>query len=311
MAEKIDLPDLGHTDEMFLRELSDQIGSLASAHLHSEKEYFPYDFADELQQLIGDGVIDLRDPETQIDPATSAALFVNLLTEEGLPEYTSTIQRRVPKGHPLLEWSHFWTADEGRHAPTISLLMHKLGFNMQALERARMTMMRYPETPQPASTVESFIYPGIQEPATKVSHRNTMVRIPKSLGVVRRALGFVIRDEVRHEAFYAGASEAAMKLDPSITTIGVARQVRDFAMPGKSIPGFKNSEKIIEGADIFGLTQLRQIYEEFIVDRLGVFRAESLSPKAEEARDFIAHRLHLLDKIIERRLERTNEPIDS
>jgi len=308
VADKLKLPELSEHDEMFLRELSGRIGELASAHIASEKEYFPYDFVDEIDQAVADKKLDLEAEDTRIDEPTRQALIVNLLTEEGLPEYTSTIQRRLPRDHPLLEWTHLWTADEGRHAPTISGVLHSTHqLNMRDLERMRMVMMRNPDTPQPDSIVESFIYPGIQEPATKVSHRNTMVRIPKSLVVVRRALGFVIGDEVRHEAFYAGASEAAMELDPSITTIAVARQVKAFRMPGKSIPGFGERSIIIEDAGIFGLKQLRQIYEEFIVERLGVYRAEKLSPTAEEARDFIAKRLQLMDKIIKRRTENITE----
>lgn len=302
MSEKLVLPDLSSSDELFLHELSEQFELLANAHLASEKEYIPFEFADEIDQQVADGALDLSSPEAHIDEETKTALFVNLLTEEGLPEYTSTIQRRVPADHPLRHWSHLWTADEGRHGPTIAVILHKHGFNMRVLERARMAMMRQPETPQPPSVIESLIYPGIQEPATEISHRNTMRRLPKALTVGRRALGYVIRDEVRHGAFYASASEAAMEVDPSITIIGVARQVRDFSMPGKSIPGFKDHAKIIETADIFGLRQLRQIYEDFIVTRLNIYRAERLSPKAEEARDFIAKRLQLMDKMIERRM---------
>ncbi len=306
MAERINFPDLTHSDEMFLHELSGRIGELASAHLASEKEYFPFDFIDEMDAAIADG--DFIPEESPLAEPVKDALFVNTLTEDGLPEYLSTIQRRLPKKHPLREWSHFWAADEGRHGPTISGILHKTRqISMRELERARMAMMRYPDTPQPESVIESLVYPAIQEPATEIAHRNTMRLLPKAHKIGRRALGYVIGDEVRHGDFYEEATVAAFKVDPSLTVIAIARQVRDFAMPGKSIPGFEERSKSIEAADIFGLKQLRQIYEKLIEKRLQLFQLEGLNPDAEAARDFIAKRLSQMDKIIKRRTASTQD----
>lgn len=306
MAEKLILPELHPSDELFLHELSGRIGELASAHIDSEKEFIPRDFEDEIDQAVADGELDLSDEKTQIPDAVKDALFINLLTEEGLPYYTSTIQSQIPLGHPIREWSHLWTADEGRHGPTISGFLHKTKqFSMRELERARMAMMRKPETPQPESFVESLIYPAIQEPATEISHRNTMKYLPKAHKIGRKALGFVVGDEIRHGKFYREATAAAIEINPSLTVIGIARQIRDFAMPGKSIPGFKDRAKAIEAADIFGLKQLRQIYEDLVVERLGVLQLENLTHAAEQAREDIVRRFLLMDKKLERRAEAT------
>lgn len=305
MAEKFTLPELDNSDEMFLSELSSRIGQLANEHLGSEKEYFPYDFVDDIDQAVADGSLDLDADDAQIDDASKQALFVNLLTEEGLPEYTSTIQRRIPKKHPLLEWSHFWTADEGRHGPTISGFLHKTKqFSMQELERARMAMMRYPDTPQPGSIIESFIYPAIQEPATEIAHRNTMRRLPKAHKIGKRALGFVIGDEVRHGKFYREAAIAALEVNPSLVVIALARQIRDFSMPGKSIPGFIERSKRIDAAGIFGYKHIRQIFEDLTVNQLNIFNLENLTSDAEKAREVIAKRFHQMDIALKRQ-ERT------
>lgn len=305
MAEKLLLPDLSHADDMFLHELQGRIGELAHAHLQSEKEFFPTDFEDAIEQAIADGELDLQSDEAQFPGIAKIALFVNLLTELGIPYYTSTIQRRIPVGHPIRDWSHYWTADEGRHGPTIAGVLHKTKqSDMRELERARMTMMRYPDTPQPGSVIESFLYPAIQEPATEISHRNTMRHLPKVHKIARQAIGFVIGDEVRHGNFYGGVSEAAILIEPNLTVIGLARQVRDFSMPGKSIPSFDEMAKRIDEADVFGIKQLRGIYEDLIVNRLGVFEIENLSPVAEQARQFIKKKLEQMDKVIQRREER-------
>ncbi|MDQ3064978.1 MAG: acyl-ACP desaturase [bacterium] len=304
MAEQLIPTDLSNSDQMFLSELRDHISKLASAHIATEKEYFPYDFMDEIDQLVADNNIDLESEEAQIPDAAKDALYVNLLTEEGLPYYTSTIQRSIPLDHPMREWTHYWTADEGRHAPTISGFLYKTGqFDMRVLERARMAMMKFPDTPQPPSFIEGLIYPAIQEPATEISHRNTMRLLPPAHRVGKRLMGLVVRDEVRHGKFYGSAAEAAIQVEPSLTIIGIAQQVRNFAMPGKSIPGFDEKSKAIEAADIFGLKQLRQIYEELIVERLAVYQQENLSPAAEQALASISKRLEIMDRIIKRRDE--------
>lgn len=304
--EKFRLPEVSDSDEMFLSELSSTIGKLANQHLESEIEYFPYDFVDKMDEAIASG--DLVPEEAPLDEAVKQSLFVNLLTEEGLPEYTSTIQRRIPKKHPLLEWSHLWTADEGRHGPTISGFLHKTKqFSMQELERARMAMMRYPDTPQPGSIIESFIYPAIQEPATEIAHRNTMNKFPKAHIIGRRAMGAVIRDEIRHGKFYREATAAALEVDPSTVIIALARQIKDFAMPGKSIPGFNERAKAIDAAGIFGFKHIRQIYENLAVNRLNIFSLENLTPDAEKAREIISRQFQRMDKALKRQERHAQE----
>lgn len=301
MAENYYLSDLSSSDTMFLSELSGTIEQLANKHIQSEREYFPYDFADAYDQAVANKDIDLTAPEAQIDEASKHALFVNQLTEDGLPEYVSTIQRRLPMEHPLRDWSHLWSADEGRHGPTMSNFMHKTGqFDMRELERARVAMMRHPDTPQPQSVIESLIYPAIQEPATEISHRNVMRRLPKAHKIGKRALGYIIGDEVRHGTFYQETVAAALEIEPSLTIIGIARQVRKFTMPGKAIPNFKNLEKVITDADIFGPKQLVDIYSELFSDKLAIWELDNLSPEAEAARDAISRRIDALGRIAEK-----------
>ncbi|MDQ3123103.1 MAG: acyl-ACP desaturase [bacterium] len=302
MAETHDIPDLKDSDEMFLHELTGRIGELANAHIESEKEYFPYDFADEIDQAVADGNLDLDSDEAQITPIVRNALFVNLLTEEGLPYYTSTIQSPVPLRHPIREWSHLWTADEGRHGPTIANFLHKTRqFSMRELERARNAMMRNPDTPQPESFIESIVYPAIQEPATEISHRNTLKLLPRVHKIGRRAIGFVIGDEVRHGKFYKEASVAAMEVDPSLTVVALARQIRGFAMPGKSIPGFDERANEIANAGIFGPEQLKTIYDDLLNNHLRIWHQENFTPAAEKAREFLNKRMRQMEIIIRRR----------
>ena len=172
--------------------------------------------------------------------------------------------------------------------------------DMRMLERARMAMMAHPDTPQPASFIEGIVYPAFQEPATEVSHRNTMQRLPVGLHKIgRQALAAVSGDEKKHALFYTELTTSALQVDASSTIIAIARQVRDFAMPGKSIPGFKEHAEIIERAGIFGAPQLLAIYEERIDDTWDIWNRSGLSDDAERARDYLKNYLSKMHRVIE------------
>lgn len=298
MAEKFESYDLQQYDDMFFSELRDKTEELLNKHESTPRIFYPYDHADELSALIeNEGFIPEDAP---ISPEIAAALSVNLNTEEGLPYYTATLLKGLPDEHPFRYWMYGWTAEEGRHAPTIANWIHAAKImDMHELEDARMAMMKNPDTPQPKSFVEGIIYPAIQEPATEISHRNTARRLPTEHRIGKQALLSVTGDEVKHGIFYRGLAAEAFIVAPSIATIGLARQIKGFAMPGKSIPGFSEKSKNIEHLGIFGAKQLKDIYIELLED-WGVMELENLTPEAEAARDFITKRMRQMDLVIAR-----------
>src|SRR5260370_9609812 len=54
--------------------------------------------------------------EVDLDPAVRSALLVNLLTEDNLPYYTSTITSLYGDDGVWGVWVRRWTAEEGRHS---------------------------------------------------------------------------------------------------------------------------------------------------------------------------------------------------
>ncbi len=303
MAERNTFPDLSESDEMFLSELSGEIERLADRHNDSPRIFVPSEIDDEIEQAIRDGAYHPEDED--IEPAVLDALIVNLLTEDGLPYYTSTLEHKSPKGHPFRDWVHQWTAEEGRHSPSIyAFIRRSRQIDMRLLEAARMQTLANPDTPQPESFIEGTVYPAIQEPATEISHRNTVSRLPsthRKMG--RKAISPVVGDEVKHGIFYGELSEKALEFQPSLTVIAIAKQIKGFAMPGKGIPGFRDRAEAIEQADIFGLKQLKQIYDELLATRWPIDKLPNLTPEAEQARDLIFKKLGTMAKILTRREE--------
>lgn len=291
MAETLTDYPLQDSDEMFLNELNDEIGRLYDRHNASPRTFVPSEIDDEIMQGISDE--DYVPDVEAIPPEVTDALIVNVLTEDGLPYYTSALINKAPKRHPFRDWLHQWTAEEGRHSPAIMAFIHRSGqVDMRWLEAARMATNANPDTPQPSSFVEGIIYPAIQEPATEISHRNTVNRLPEAhRRMGRKAISPVIGDEVKHGLFYGDLSAAALEVNPSLTIIGIARQIKGFSMPGKSIPGFKEREKAIAAADIFSLRQLKGIYDSLFEKRWKIWDISNLTPDAERAREFIARKL--------------------
>jgi acyl-[acyl-carrier-protein] desaturase len=304
MAEKFQLPELACSDDFFLNELSQEVTRQMDRHDNSPRIFVPAEIEAEIAQAIRDKSYMPDDepiPEEVID-----ALIVNLLTEDGLPYYTSTLEHVAPPDHPFTEWIHWWTAEEGRHSPSIFAFIKLSGkVDLRWLEAARMHTMRYPETPHPKSFIEGLVYPTIQEVATEISHRNTINKLPdthRKMG--RKSISPVVGDEVKHGIFYGNLSEAAFKIDSSTTIIAIARQIKSFSMPGRGIPDFDNRSEAIENAGIFGLRQLKNIYDDLLSTRWPIESAEGLSPDAEKARDLIIRKLGTMAKILSRRDER-------
>lgn len=300
MAIIAGLPELHHSDEMFLSELEQDAACLLDRHESSPRFFVPAEIDDALVDAIKKGDYT---PHTEIiPPAVLNALIVNVLTEDGLPYYTSTLIGKAPKGHPFREWVHRWTAEEGRHSPAIMAFIHRTGqIDMTELENARMATNSNPDTPQPESFVEGLVYTAIQEPATEVSHRNTVKQLPdghRKFG--SKAISPVIGDEVKHGNFYGDMSEAALRANPSLTIIGIARQIKTFGMPGQAIPDFEERAKTIAAAGIFGPKQLKQIYDKLFAERWPIWDLPNLTPEAERAREIIAKKLGQLTLLIQR-----------
>ncbi|CAN5458706.1 acyl-ACP desaturase [soil metagenome] len=305
MAEKTLLfpdVDLNATDAMFLDALGAESERLLNRHDDSPREFFPSDVIDQMEEAIrlGDKPGALVSPEEAIAEEVKSSLYVNYITEEGLPYYTSAIDRNLPKKHPFRDWLNTWTAEEGRHGPSIVNFLHfSRQFDMHVLERARMAMMKRPDTPQPDSFVEGIIYPAFQEPATEVSHRNTMRLLPRAHKIGKNMLANVIGDEVKHGLFYRGITASALEYKPSLVMVGIARQINGFAMPGKSIPGFKEHKETIRKAGIFGPVQLKAIYDEMLTEKWNIWNISGLDENGEKARDFLAEYLRKMGKAIE------------
>jgi acyl-[acyl-carrier-protein] desaturase len=219
--------------------LGEVLTDLVHRHQAAARMWYPHEYAAEAHPII-------------VGPAVSSALVVNLLTEDGLPYYTGELQRRLGRHAAWAEWTQQWTAEEQRHAIALREWVHATGVvDPYELERTRMATMTRGFPDHGRTLHGALVYVAIQELATRIAHRRTGDLIDDAAG--RQMLRQISSDENRHFLFYRDVVSHLFAVDPSATMVALAEEVRSFAMPGVSIPGFARYALAIASAGIYDL----------------------------------------------------------
>jgi acyl-[acyl-carrier-protein] desaturase len=296
-----------------LHELSPVAERLAARHAATSKPWYPHEYVPWGLGRDFDRELGWDPDELPIPAAVRSALFVNLLTEDNLPYYYQTLDRMFGREGVWREWSHRWTAEEGRHAIALrSFLTVTRTLDPKALEDGRMCQMSTGQVPDPVSPVDGFVYVALQELATRIAHRNTAKALRDELGVDHpvgeagyQLINRVAADENFHFLFYRDLTAAALEIDASAVVPAIERQVREFEMPGTGIPGFKQHAEAIARGGLYNLAQHHdQILEPVVVNTWGVERLEGLNAEAEASRDRLMHQIGRIGKAAKRLAER-------
>ncbi len=298
-------------DAHVIAELAPTVAQLVDRHLDSAREWFPHEMVpwSRGRDFEADGEWD--PDEFPLPAPVRSALLVNLLTEDNLPYYTSTIQRvfedqTADGADAWATWVRRWTAEEMRHAMVMrDWLVVSRALDPWALERARMVQVAGGVVPDPVHVEDGLVYVAMQELATQLSHRNVGRLLDDRPG--SQIMGRVAGDERLHYVFYRDLATAAFELDASSMVLALERQVRGFEMPGTGIPDFKDHAKSIAAAGIYDFDLHHgQILVPLVIDHWKLPDLEGLSPEAEEAR---ARTLKHIDRvgIAARRLRASRE----
>jgi acyl-[acyl-carrier-protein] desaturase len=287
-----------------LHALEPTVATLLDRHLAATKEWFPHEIVPWSQGRDFEPS-EPWDPEAHAVPdAVRSALYVNLLTEDNLPYYFSTINRLFGADDAWGTWARRWTAEEGRHSIAIRdyLTVTRL-LDPRALERARMHQVGTGVVPEPATPLDGLVYVALQELATRISHRATGRLLDDRAGY--DVMARVATDENHHFLFYRDLVSAALAIEPSATIVAIERQVRDFEMPGTGIPGFEEHALAIAKAGIYDL-QIHhdQILVPVVLRQWEVESVEGLDATAEDARTRLLARIERIGRAGRRLAER-------
>ncbi len=267
-----------------LEEISPDVERLYNRHMASPRLWYPHE-----QINWGEGE-DFKDrpwaPEDYpVGDGVRSSIYVNLLTEDNLPYYTSHILEHSPRNHPSREWAYQWTMEENRHAMVMRDWVHiSRCINPTTLEDGRRLQMQKAEVPQLTTFAELIAYVTFQERATQIAHRNTGAKLPKDDKIGRNVLALIAGDETKHYLFYRDLTLAAFAIDPSAMMIAVSKQVSSFAMPGTGIPSFTRHAVRIAKEGIYGLGQYLSDVLTPVLSLWDVEHVKGLTKEAELAR---------------------------
>ena len=264
-------------NDTLLAELLPTAEKLVDRHLGVAKEWFPHDLVEWRP----------RAPVGSAEPlpeGVASALFVNVLTEDNLPYYFSSLEGLFGRDGVWGYWTRRWTAEEGRHSIVLRDYLIMSGrLDPVELERARMAQVTGGVSPQVDTICDVLVYLALQELATRIAHFNTGKALPDPEGyaVMKR----VAADENLHYLFYRDLVTAALEIDPSGMMEAIKRQVMHFEMPGTGIPGFADHAKAIARAGIYDLAVHHDsILKPVVLGTWAMAGREGLTPSAEAAR---------------------------
>jgi len=283
-------------DRAMLAELEEPTAKLLARHLGSARAWYPF------EDVPWDHATDFSRDEWDegvypLSEGVRSAILVNLLTEDNLPYYTSSLLRNVPDSHPLREWTGRWTAEEWRHSAAMrDWVLATRALDPWRLEDDRMVQMTTGIVPQADMLADTLAYVSFQELATQVAHRNTGQALDRTLRG-KKIMSQIAGDEGLHHAFYRDLTSAAIEIDPSLMVIAICRRLREFRMPGQGIPGFAAHEQAIALAGIFDADQY---VHQVVHPTLAAWRLdelEGLDDQAERAREKIRRTVSALTRI--------------
>jgi len=224
-------------------------------------------------------------------PLLAASFFVNLLTEDNLPHYTSRIHSKVYESPALSTFANEWTAEEATHGILMrdyALMTGIIGdqetsaISHAEYEAGRTQQLRTGTEINPSNLQNAFAYLTLQELLTKEAHnKQSWTLAPSGRKIMRPISG----DEHNHYEFYRKSSEASLEADPDGTLIEMQTVYGQFSMPGRiGIPVFDEHAFTIGISGIFDLETITRAKQQ-IVARLGIEHVRPASDQAKAAQE--------------------------
>lgn len=223
------------------------------------------------------------------------AVETALLTEVNLPWFTAGLEGVFRDSLSVLhDFVRKWTAEEDQHSDILQtyLLLTRNG-DPTALHRLRHDVMEQGFDVSYSTPMEILVYTTIQELATRAFYVSVAAAGAEEDPVLARILRRLSQDESLHYGFYRDVVAAHLEADPNYVW-PIAKVLRDFTMPGKTMPGFDTRMRTISGCGAYGMAQYYQQVVAVLVRQWGI---EALVPSWEESAAARADVLHHADRL--------------
>ena len=248
------------TDLHLLRELEPVVEKNLNRHLSMRKDWNPHDYIpwSDGKNYYALGGKDWDPEQSQLSEVAQVAMVQNLLTEDNLPSYHREIAMNFSMDGAWGQWVNRWTAEENRHGIALrDYLVVTRAVDPIQLEQLRVEQVTRGFSPGQnqqgdlfaVSLFDSVIYVTFQELATRVSHRNTGKACNET--IADQLLARVSADENLHMIFYRDVSEAGFEIAPDQAMHSLHRVLRNFKMPGYTVPEFRRKAVIIAVGGVY------------------------------------------------------------
>jgi acyl-[acyl-carrier-protein] desaturase len=285
------------TDVQLLRELSPVVEQNINRHMQMRKDWNPHDYIpwSDGKNFYALGGQDWDPSQSKLSEIAQTAMVQNLLTEDNLPSYHREIAMNFSMDDPWGWWVNRWTAEENRHGIALrDYLLVTRAIDPVELEVLRLEQVTRGFSPGQnqqgdmfaESLFDSVIYVTFQELATRVSHRNTGKACNEP--IADQLLARVSADENLHMIFYRDVSAAGLDIAPNQAMKSLHRVLRNFKMPGYTVPDFRRKAVIIA---VGGVYDPRIHLEDVVMPVLKkwrIFEREDFSGEAARERDDLA-----------------------
>ena len=285
------------TDLQLLHELEPVVERNLNRHLSMRKDWNPHDYIpwSDGKNYYALGGQDWEPGQSQLSEVAQVAMVQNLLTEDNLPSYHREIAMNFGMDGAWGQWVNRWTAEENRHGIALrDYLVVTRAVDPVALEELRLEQVTRGFSPGQnqqgdlfaESLFDSVVYVSFQELATRVSHRNTGKACNEP--IADQLLQRVSADENLHMIFYRDVTEAGLEIAPNQAMKSLHRVLRNFKMPGFTVPEFRRKAVIIA---VGGVYDPRIHLEDVVMPVLKkwrIFEREDFTGEAAAMRDDLA-----------------------
>ena len=248
------------TDLQLLTELEPVVAENINRHMKMTKEWNPHDYIpwSDGKNYYALGGQDWDPEQSKLSEVAQTAMVQNLLTEDNLPSYHREIAMNFTMDGPWGWWVNRWTAEENRHGIALrDYLVVTRAIDPVELEVTRMEQVTRGFSPGQnhqgdlfaESLFDAVMYVSFQELATRVSHRNTGKACNDP--VADALLGKISNDENLHMIFYRDTSAAGLDICPNQAMKSLHRVLRNFRMPGFTVPEFRRKAVIIAVGGVY------------------------------------------------------------
>ena len=314
------------TDLQLLHELEPVVETNLNRHLSMAKNWNPHDYIpwSDGKNYYALGGADWDPEQSKLSEVAQVAMVQNLLTEDNLPSYHREIAMNFGMDGAWGNWVNRWTAEENRHGIALrDYLLVTRAIDPVELEKLRLEQVTRGFSPGQngqgdlfaESLFDSVIYVTFQELATRVSHRNTGKACDET--VADQLLARVSADENLHMIFYRDVSEAGLEIAPNQAMKSLHRVLRNFTMPGYTVPEFRRKAVIIAVGGIYDPRIHLDDVVMPVLKKWRIFEREDFTGEAASMRDDLALLVEELkeacDKFEEskrRRLEREARKVE-